>query len=103
MQKGRLKEASQAFAATIKAATTPFSVQLLVACSDDTIEKALQSVSAPELYILPVHYKGRDCFRMMWGLYETHARADSGARSVPEYFRKGGANPKVVPTASILP
>jgi hypothetical protein len=103
MQKGRLKEASQVFAANIKAGATPFSVQVLVACSEDTIDKALQSVSAPELYILPVHYKGKDCFRVMWGLYDTHARADSAMRSVPEYFRKGGATPKVVPTASILP
>jgi hypothetical protein len=80
-----------------------FSVQLLVACSGETVQKALSSVNSPELFILPVHYQGRDCYRMCWGLYPGGNRALSAARSLPEYFRSGGAKPRVTATAEMLP
>jgi hypothetical protein len=80
-----------------------FSVQLLVACADETVEKALANAGTPELLILPVTYKGRSCYRLCWGLFESEASADAAARSVPPYFREGGAKPKVAPVASLLP
>ncbi|MBI3932826.1 MAG: hypothetical protein HY317_05370, partial [Acidobacteria bacterium] len=103
MQKGSIPQAAQAFAAHLRSAPSAFSVQILVACSTETVTKAVESVSAPELYVLPVNFKGRDCYRLCWGLYESEARAGGALRSVPDYFRKGGATPKVVPTATLLP
>jgi septal ring-binding cell division protein DamX len=101
--KGRLAEAAQGFAANLKAPKSAFSIQLLVACADETVEKAVQNVQAQELYILPVSFKGRNCYRLCWGIYESEDRANSASRSVPEYFRKGGATPKVLPASSLLP
>jgi hypothetical protein len=103
LQRGAFSEAARAFASTVRAAQAGYTVQILVACSDDTVRKALENVQAQELYILPVNYRGRNCYRVLWGLYETAARADSATRAVPEYFRQGGARPKVVTTASVLP
>lgn len=104
LQKGELAEAARGFAASLrKSPSGGFSIQLLVACSDDTVQKAVQNVPAPELYILTVNFKGRDCYRLCWGIYESEARAGSAVNSVPEYFRRGGAAPKVVPTSGILP
>ena len=104
LRQGRLPEAAQGFASTLRQSPAgSFSIQLLVACSDETVAKALASVSAPDLYILPVNYKGRPCYRVCWGLYESEERADSGVRSVPDYFRKGGSPPRVVPTSGLLP
>jgi hypothetical protein len=40
---------------------------------------------------------------MCWGLYSTSAKATSAMRALPEYFRAGGASPKVLPVASLLP
>ena len=99
-----VSEAANGFVANLR--QTPagsFSIQLLVACSSDTVEKALASVAAPDLYILPVNYKGRPCYRVCWGVYESEMRADSAVRTLPEYFRKGGASPRVVPTSGLLP
>jgi len=103
MSKGDLSQAAHPFANNLKTSTASYSVQLLVACSGDTVEKAVHNVQAQELFILPVNYKGRDCYRVCWGLYDSEAGASSAARSVPDYFMSGGAKPKVVPTSSILP
>jgi hypothetical protein len=78
-------------------------VQLLVACSADTVQKAVRSVSSPELYIVPVKYQGRDCYRLCWGLYAGADQAATAARALPDYFRKGGATPRVMSAAELQP
>lgn len=104
MRQGNLPQAARGFQANVKGAPPgTLSIQLLVACAPETVQKAVDGAQSDELFILPVHYKGRDCFRMCWGLYTTPARASSAVRALPEYFRVGGATPKVLPVASLLP
>jgi hypothetical protein len=104
LRQGRLDEAARGFESNVRRAPAgTFSVQLLVACSAETVQKAVASVDSPELYIVPVHYQGRSCYRMCWGLYPSGNRALSAARSLPEYFRVGGAKPKVQPASEMLP
>jgi septal ring-binding cell division protein DamX len=103
MRQGSLADASEAFAAHVRHAPESYSIQIMVACSDDTVEKALSNASAQELFILPTHYKGKSCFRLCWGIYENEGRAGSALAVLPEYFRRGGASPKVVRTSTILP
>jgi septal ring-binding cell division protein DamX len=104
MRQGQLPQAARGFQTNVKAAPSgTLSVQLLVACAPETVQKAVDGVQSDELFILPVNYKGRDCFRMCWGLYSTQAKATSALRALPEYFRIGGATPKVAPVASLLP
>jgi len=96
--------AARGFAAGVRSSPDArFSVQLLVACSDETVGKALANASSPELLILPVNYKGKSCYRLCWGLYDSEGRATAALDSVPAYFREGGAKPKVSPTAGLLP
>ena len=103
LRRGELAEAARGFSANVRAAHGSYTVQLLVACSDDTVSKAVQAVPAPDLFIIPASYKGRSCYRICWGLYDDEAHAHAGVASVPEYFRKGGALPKAVSAASVLP
>ncbi len=104
MRQGQLPQAARGFASNVKGAPAgTLSVQLLVACAPETVQKALDGVPSDELFILPVHYNGRDCFRMCWGLYTSPAKAASAMRALPEYFKAGGARPKVTPVASLLP
>jgi hypothetical protein len=101
---GKLAEAARGFAAHLRVAprgTT--SVQLLVACSGDTVQNAVTNVASPELYIVPVRFQGRDCFRLCWGLYTNASQAAAAARALPDYFRKGGATPRVMSAAELLP
>jgi hypothetical protein len=103
LQEGSLEEAAAGFAANLRQAPGSYSIQLLIACSDDTVKKAVHNVSGHELYIVPVSFKGRSCYRLCWGMYEDTSRAASGIRSIPDYFRRGGATPKVLPTSGLLP
>jgi hypothetical protein len=77
-------------------------VQLLVACSDDTVRKAADAVPQDELFIVPVDHKGRSCYRMGWGLYDSDTRAASALRSLPSYFHQPGVTPRVVPASAFL-
>jgi septal ring-binding cell division protein DamX len=104
MRQGRLDEAARGFEGNVRRAPAgTFSVQLLVACSAETVQKAVTAVDSPELYIVPVQYQGRDCYRMCWGLYPSGNRAQSAVRGLPDYFRVGGAKPRVMATAELLP
>jgi hypothetical protein len=102
LQNGSYLEAAQEFASGLKKSGAQFSIQILVACSTETIQKANQSVPGDELYILPVTFKGRSCYRLCWGSYPTEEAAAAALRALPEYFRRGGATPKVMPTAGML-
>jgi hypothetical protein len=96
--------AAQGFASGIRSSPDArWTVQLLVACSDETVDKALAHASSSELVILPVSYKGRSCHRLCFGLYDSEGKADAAVASIPAYFREGGAKPKVAATASLLP
>jgi hypothetical protein len=104
LRRGDLTGAGRGFVGTLKAAPRgAFSIQLLLACAPETVTKAVASAGAPELFIVPIRYQGRDCYRVCWGLYEGRAQAESARRSVPSYFRAGGTTPKVVPAVELLP
>jgi hypothetical protein len=104
LEDGSYPEAARAFASKVRAAGRGgASIQLLIACSTDTIQKAVQSGAGEDLLIVPVNYHGRDCYRLLWGLYPSSDRASSALRSLPEYFRKGGASPKVIAASEIVP
>lgn len=104
MDSGDFRRAARTFAAQLRNSDRgSYSVQLLVACSEDTVAKAARNVTAKELFILPAEYRGRACYRVCWGVFASEASARSAVAAIPEYFRKGGASPKAVPTASILP
>jgi Domain of unknown function (DUF4388) len=104
LETGDFTRAARGFEAQVRnAGSGAYSVQLLVACSEETVAKAARNVTDKELFILPAEYKGRSCYRVCWGVYESESEARAAVASVPEYFRKGGASPKPVATAAILP
>ncbi|MBN2369687.1 MAG: DUF4388 domain-containing protein [Vicinamibacteria bacterium] len=102
LQGGRIREAGRAFDAELRRSAGSHTIQLLVACSDETIHKALQAVGPDRLILVPVRFKGRDCHRMCWGLYADTQSAESARRSVPEYFIRGGVTPRVMRVGDVL-
>lgn len=104
LRAGNYPDAARAFATSARAAGKGAAViQLFVACSGETVQKAVDNAGGTELLILPVNFKGRDCYRLGWGLYPSQARAAAALRAVPEYFRTGGAAPKVLAVSEALP
>ncbi|HET7294602.1 MAG TPA: hypothetical protein VFM88_19425, partial [Vicinamibacteria bacterium] len=103
-RRGDYAGAARGFEANLRAAGRgAHTVQILVACSDETLHKAQQNAPNPELFIVPVAYQGRSCYRLCWGVFDSEARARAAAEQVPAYFRANGAKPKPVTSVSILP
>jgi hypothetical protein len=103
LRQGAFSEAARSFAASLApGARGRFSYQLLTACAPDTIGKAVQAVSADELFILPVTFQGKSCYRLCWGVYDNRPAADAALASVPDYFRQG-TSPRLSPLHELLP
>ena len=101
---GAINEAAQGFASTLAAGPAGrFGIQALVACSPETVHKAVRAVPGDELFILPVNYKGRACHRICWGVYPDRAAAEAAARNFPTYFRQNRISPRIQPLTELLP
>ena len=104
LRQGSFAEAARSFATSLAPeARGRFSHHLLVACAPETIARAVEAVAADELFILPVTFQGRSCYRVCWGVYANRTAAEAARSSVPAYFRQGGASPSLSPLAKLLP
>jgi len=104
LAQGALPDAARAYAAKLtQEARGRFSLQVLVACDPVNVQKAVNAVSAPELFILPVNVKGKACYRLCWGVYDGRPAAEAALSGVPPYFRQGGLVPRLSPLAELLP
>ncbi len=102
LKAGRLAEASTAFESVAQSRSTEFSVQLLVACSSQTIAKAIQNDPSTELFILPATIAGKPCHRLMRGFFKTAAEATQAVAALPGYYVAEGAKPKAMPLKSAI-
>jgi general secretion pathway protein D len=104
LRQGSLDEAARGFTAALSADPgRQLGIQALVACSPETVHKAVQNVPGEELFILPVNYKGRDCYRICWGVYPDRAAAEAATRRFPAYFRENNISPRIQPLVELLP
>ncbi len=104
LRQGSFAEAAQAFAASLTpGARGRYSYQLLTACAPETIAKAVEAVASDDLYILPVTFQGRSCYRLAWGVYDARPAAEAARDSLPAYFRQSGTSPRLSPLAELLP
>ena len=104
LRQGSFDESASAFASSLaSAAPDSYSIQVLAACSPDTIRKAAQNVTEDDIFILPVTLNGRACYRVGWGVYDSRASAEAGANDLPAYFRQPGITPRIQPLVELLP
>ena len=104
LAQGSLSEAARAFATSLRPnARGRFTLQVLVACAPENVQKAVSAVPAQELLVLPVDLKGRACYRLCWGVYDSRPAAEAALGSLPSYFRQAGAAPRLSPLAELVP
>jgi septal ring-binding cell division protein DamX len=102
LRAGSYAEAARAFLAGLEARKEAFTVQLFVACSEETVQRAAAGSSAKELYIRAVRYQGKECWSLGWGVYPTEEQARAAAAGVPARLLAGGVKPKVAPVSRLL-
>ncbi|MBK5258960.1 MAG: hypothetical protein JJE51_05150 [Thermoanaerobaculia bacterium] len=64
-----------------------FAVQVAIVCDPANVQKALRNSDA--VWFIPISLKGRSCYRMFWGRYETRSAAEKGMSSLPASLREG--------------
>ena len=90
MLAGNYREAARHFGREVTGGSGSYSIQLLLACQDDTLRRAVDSGrGSPELFILSTTFQGRSCYRLYWGRYPTQKRAQEALlRDIPSAFRR---------------
>ena len=74
-----------------------YSVQLELACEIPTLEKAWNWDKPPGMmWLLTTSYRGRTCFRVMWGRFVSLPEAREAKARVPGFFVAPGNRPAVV-------
>ena len=69
-----------------------YTVQFELVCETASITRAL-SASSDKVWFVPISYRGRPCYRVFWGRFETSAEAISASKQMPAGL---GATPVVV-------
>jgi hypothetical protein len=96
---GNYEKAAAEYAKVITAARhrNDYTIQLLLACQEETVAKAFKNSESPEqLYYVPWRYNGRVCFKVCMGLFKSKGQAESNKQHIPNYFSRGGNRPMVV-------
>ena len=75
-------------------------LQLMIACQEDSISKALAVDRDGALWFVPFAFKGKDCYKVYWGDYSSAPEAQSALNALPDTFRSG--KPQVVSLGAAL-
>jgi septal ring-binding cell division protein DamX len=104
LRQGDFPAAARSFATSLSTGGSGrFTLQVAVACAAENVQKAVAAVPAEEFFVLPVSVKGKDCYRLAWGVFDSRAEAEAARAGLPAYFRQAGATPRVAPLAELLP
>jgi len=79
-----------------------YTLQVMIACEAETIRKARAGTRPDEgLFVLPVSVRGRGCYRVLWGVFESRDAASNA--TLPAYFSASGVTPAVVAIDRLRP
>ncbi|NMC00025.1 MAG: hypothetical protein GYA35_07070, partial [Thermoanaerobaculaceae bacterium] len=94
--------AAKAFKSIYSSKRGGFTIAIMLACEKDSIAKAFASTNnSKDLIIFPYNYKGRNCFRVIWGYFKTREEAEEAFGKIPKEFKDSGA--KVVGFETMKP
>jgi septal ring-binding cell division protein DamX len=74
-----------------------YAIQLELACEESTLRKAFaEDPGRRQIWLAPYSFRGRECYRVLWGKYRDLPSARAAKASLPEMFSRGGNRPAVV-------
>lgn len=102
LEGGDISGAANAFLRELESSgRNKFTVAVGLYCNEENVGRVVQNArGAEQLYVLPTTMQGRQCFRVVWGTFDTRQAAEQGMGSVPNGIRAGDA--AAVPVASVL-
>ena|GEM_PF-6061507 len=75
-------------------------LQLMIACQEDSIAKARRLDTGGTLWFIPTSLKGRSCYKVFWGVYAKEAEARRALDALPADLKNGG--PRMVTLGAAL-
>ncbi len=95
--RGDYRAAAREFGRDVTAASGDYTIQLLTACQDQTVKRAVDTAGgSPEVFILSTIVEGRNCYRVYWGRYPSQRKAQEALRhDVPATFRQQRSQPRI--------
>ena len=53
--------------------------------------------------VIPYRFKGRSCYRVIWGTFATRSEAEAALKKLPAHFLGDANPPKVRPWSEVKP
>jgi septal ring-binding cell division protein DamX len=75
-------------------------LQLMIACQDDSITKARKLDPGGALWFIPYPFKGKPCYKVYWGTFPGAGEAQAASEALPAEFKSG--KPQVVTLGAAL-
>jgi hypothetical protein len=103
LKSGDLDGAANQWKKTLLPKKTSFTIQIEIACQPGTVMEAFQILNdAPELMVVPLDYKGRACYRVLYGVYSSSETAQRSRSKLPQEFLKQESPAQVIPLSKAL-
>lgn len=97
-QLGKYPEAAVAWKSEKQASSNHFTVMLMYACSDKSIEEVRSRLNqSGEIFLLPHEVDGRVCSVICWGDFKDRRQAINQFEKLPQWFADNGLVPVVRP------
>lgn len=100
---GKVSEAAGLWKRELSKSRNRLTIQLEIACQDSTVLEALNLFSKKDpLYVVPLKFQGKSCYRVLYGIYDNEANATSKLSGMPSEFTQQPSPPKVIPVSKVL-
>lgn len=77
-----------------------FSIQILIACQEDTILKLKRDYPQMDFWYIPIIFQGKNCYKVLYGKTESKEEAQNLKLSLPSKLQEG--KPQIVSFSSAL-
>lgn len=94
LRSGNLVEAARAFETELQRNGKRFTIAVGLYCNQVNAGRLVSGFNDSEqLYVLPATVSGQNCFRVVWGLFDSQESAEQGIAAVPAGIRAGDVSP----------
>ena len=101
LRNGRLADAAQSWQSAV--ATGGYSIQILIACQEKTVQETFAQLNySEELMVIPMTFRGQGCYRVLFGQYSSRRFAEKVIQTLPEALVNQASPATVVALSRVL-
>jgi septal ring-binding cell division protein DamX len=102
-ENNNLTDAAKIWKNYIKKSPLSFTIQVELACQNETISEAYNSIANKnKFYIIPKTYKGKQCYIIGYGIFNERNEAQSNLKELPDLLLQQKFPPRVVYASEMI-